>query len=292
MRGARDGGGRAEVASVCGGCGRFDPRRHHCGERGLFVADSQSSCESYAPMAGESRVTAAREPASRGRNDPVDKGADATLPLAEEYERLLSALEPRQRRFVEEYQLDLCGKGAAIRAGYSARGAEVQGHRLLSNAKVQAAIREGARRRATKLEIRAEAVIRELALIGFSDIRRYMSWDDDGLRLTPSSELTRDETAVIADVIVKRRRVRGANGELGEQRVTSVRLHDKLHALDLLAKHLGLFDGPEVVTKGQLEALLQAVHDVLSDFVPAERREAAIQEIERRTKIVLGGAKG
>ena len=47
-----------------------------------------------------------------------------------------------QQLFIMEYVVDLNGKQAAIRAGYSAKTAEVQASRLLSHVKVQAAIRK------------------------------------------------------------------------------------------------------------------------------------------------------
>ena len=49
-----------------------------------------------------------------------------------------SSLTPRQARFVKEYLVDLNGTQAAIRAGYSASGADVQAVRLLGNARVKA----------------------------------------------------------------------------------------------------------------------------------------------------------
>ncbi len=42
------------------------------------------------------------------------------------------ALTPKQRRFVEEYLVDLNATQAAIRARYSERTAQEQGSRLLS----------------------------------------------------------------------------------------------------------------------------------------------------------------
>lgn len=46
-------------------------------------------------------------------------------------------LTEKQKRFADEYLIDLNAKQAAIRTGYSAKTAEVQGSRLLSNAKVK-----------------------------------------------------------------------------------------------------------------------------------------------------------
>jgi phage terminase small subunit len=45
-------------------------------------------------------------------------------------------LTPKQRLFALEWSKDCNATQAAIRAGYSAKGAQVQGHKLLSNAKV------------------------------------------------------------------------------------------------------------------------------------------------------------
>jgi phage terminase small subunit len=72
------------------------------------------------------------------------------------------ALTPRQERFVAEYLIDLNATKAAIRAGYSAKTAEQGGAQLLRNIKVSAAIAGGIAKRAGKLEITAEKVLRDL----------------------------------------------------------------------------------------------------------------------------------
>lgn len=68
-------------------------------------------------------------------------------------------LSDKQQRFVSEYLVDLNAKQAAIRSGYSSNGAEVQGHRLLSNANVRAAINEVQAETAKKLEVTKEYVL-------------------------------------------------------------------------------------------------------------------------------------
>lgn len=45
-------------------------------------------------------------------------------------------LNPRQKRFVDEYMLDHRGAAAAVRAGYARAGAKVTACRLLTNANV------------------------------------------------------------------------------------------------------------------------------------------------------------
>ena len=71
-------------------------------------------------------------------------------------------LTPKQERFVEEYLIDLNAKQAAIRAGYSAKSAHVEGSRLLTNAKVAAAISAAKQERTEATKIDAEYVLRKL----------------------------------------------------------------------------------------------------------------------------------
>ena len=51
-------------------------------------------------------------------------------------------MNARQKRFADEYLIDLNATQAAIRAGYSPKTAQVQGARLLSNVMVSAYVRE------------------------------------------------------------------------------------------------------------------------------------------------------
>ena len=74
----------------------------------------------------------------------------------------MSRLTPLQGRFVDEYLTDLNGKQAAIRAGYSARSAEVTASRLLSNAKVAAAVAEAQSKIAERNEVTQDWIIAEL----------------------------------------------------------------------------------------------------------------------------------
>jgi phage terminase small subunit len=74
----------------------------------------------------------------------------------------VNPLTPKQGLFVMEYVVDLNGKQAAVRAGYSARTAEVQASRLLSHVKVQAAIRKAQESLVERVELSQEWVIDRL----------------------------------------------------------------------------------------------------------------------------------
>ena len=78
-------------------------------------------------------------------------------------------LTPKQVAFVQEYLIDLCATQAAIRAGYSAKTANVTGAKLLANAKVCAAVAAAQKARSERTQITADDVVRQLALLAFAD---------------------------------------------------------------------------------------------------------------------------
>jgi len=141
-------------------------------------------------------------------------------------------MTPKQRRFVEEYLVDLNAAEAARRAGYSKRSAPQQGCRLLSDVAIAAAIAKAQMARAARTGVTADRVITELAKVAFGDPRRLLSWGPEGVVLRESDELTEAEAALVSEVS----ETRTATG--GTRRV---KLHSKVKALTALGRHLGLF---------------------------------------------------
>lgn len=148
-------------------------------------------------------------------------------------------LTPKQQRFVDEYLVDLNATQAAIRAGYSQKTAQEQGARLLSNVMVQAAIAECMKAREQRTEITQDKVVKELAKVAFGDPRKVMSWGPGGLKLKDSAELTDDDAAFVSEV-----------SETTTEHGGSLKLktNDKLKALELLGRHLGMFKEKVEVT--------------------------------------------
>jgi phage terminase small subunit len=186
-------------------------------------------------------------------------------------------LNDRQARFAEEFLVDLNGTQAAIRAGYAPGSAKVAAARLLTNANVAAAIAEALAARGRRTEVTADRVVLELARVAFGDPRRVMGWGPGGVRLRPSAELTDEEAAIVAEV------GETTTKEGGSLRVKTV---DKLGALRLLGRHLGMFGeraDPGAVAGAPEPGPLETVADV--------RREAA--ELYRRAcrgEVSAGGA--
>lgn len=70
-------------------------------------------------------------------------------------------MTPKQQRFVEEYLIDLNATQAAIRAGYSADTARQMGSENLSKPDIADAISAAAAKRAEKVGIDADYVLRQ-----------------------------------------------------------------------------------------------------------------------------------
>ena len=92
-------------------------------------------------------------------------------------------LTPRQKRFVQEYLVDLNGKRAAMRAGFSGKKADACGARLTRDPAVRKAVEEAMAARSRRTQITADRVLREYARIAFADIRNFTVSGEHGLAL-------------------------------------------------------------------------------------------------------------
>lgn len=138
-------------------------------------------------------------------------------------------LSPKQAAFVAEYLIDLNATQAAIRAGYSEKSAARISVELLNKTQVRKAIEKAQAKRTERTEITADRVVTELAKIAFADPRDLMEWGPNGVMLKDSSTLTEEQAASVAEV---------AEGNGGTLRLKK---HDKVKALELLGRHIGMF---------------------------------------------------
>ena len=161
-------------------------------------------------------------------------------------------LTPKQYLFVQEYLIDLNASQAAIRAGYSVKNAEFQAHCLLKNPKVKQAIKLAMYEREQRTKVTQDRVIEELAKIAFINPTDVVNSYDASLH----NGASREDTAAISSIRVKRLPTREGFGVERE-----IKLHDKIRALELLGKHLGLFNDKLNITA---DAVVRIVDD-LSD---------------------------
>ncbi len=146
-----------------------------------------------------------------------------------------SRLSPKQFRFCEEYLLDLNPAGAYLRAGYRCKDADVArraASRLLTNVDVQNQIRKLTQERSQRTRITSDRVLEEIGRVAFANMADYATWGPQGLILKDSTSLDCEHTCVIADINFQ---------NLGREGVhIKIKLHDKMTALTLAAKHIGL----------------------------------------------------
>lgn len=157
----------------------------------------------------------------------------------------MAKLTAKQRRFVDEYLIDLNGTRAAIRAGYSPKTAQEQASRLLSNVMIREAIEKAQAERSRRTGINQDRVIAELAKIAFLNPTDVIDMDE----ATVKGEANRDDTACVASVKVKT--IPTEDGNITER---EVKTYDKIKALELLGKHLSLF-----TDKVKLDGLIPVV---------------------------------
>jgi phage terminase small subunit len=162
----------------------------------------------------------------------------------------VASMTPKQERFVEEYLVDLNATQAAVRAGYSARTAREIGRENLDKPDIQAALQTAFAARSQRVEIDQDWVIRRLARIADLDLRKLFT---DDCTLRPIQELPEDVAGAISSVDVIKRK-----DDAEEYRV---RLPDRIRALDLLGRHLGMFRDRVEVTGRGLETLLPELTD-------------------------------
>ena len=144
----------------------------------------------------------------------------------------MAKLNDKQQCFVDEYLIDLNATQAAIRAGYSVKTADQQGSRLLANVKVQQAVSEKMAERSRRTGVNQDRVVMELAKIAFVNASDVINPEDATVRDGAAD----DDTAAIQSVKVK---VIPTKEGAGIER--EIRLSDKLKALELLGKHLGMW---------------------------------------------------
>ena len=143
-------------------------------------------------------------------------------------------LTPKQKAFVKEYLLDLNATQAAIRAKYSEKTAKWIGPQLLGKTHIRQAIDAAQKKRADKLDISAERVLKEVARLSFFDPRKLFYPDGNP---KPIHELDDDTAAVIAGLDVSTTRTDDGEASM----VLKYKLAGKDSSLEKLMKHLGLY---------------------------------------------------
>lgn len=141
-------------------------------------------------------------------------------------------LTDKQQAFVHEYLIDLNATQAAIRAGYSVKTANEQGARLLTNVSIQEAISKAMAERSKRTGVNQDRVVLELAKIAFVKMTDVV--DSNGKIKQGASA---DDLSCIESIKYKE-----SDNEFGGSVEREVKIASKLKALELLGKHLGMWN--------------------------------------------------
>lgn len=142
-------------------------------------------------------------------------------------------LTKKQQLFVDEYLIDLNATQAAIRAGYSVESARDIGCENLTKPNIQQAIAEKMAERSKRTGVNQDRVVLELAKIAFVNISDVV--DTDTGEILPNA--SQDDLACIESVKFKQ-----SDNQYGGSIEREVKVASKLKALEMLGKHLGMWN--------------------------------------------------
>lgn len=177
------------------------------------------------------------------------------------------SLNPQQEMFCQEFIIDLNATKAAERSKYSKKTAAEQGCRLLRNVKIQTRIKELMGKREKRTLITQDRVLKELACLGFSNIKDYInkgSSTEGFLVFKNMDKISRKKARAIESI-----KVNVKEGKI------EFRLHSKTKTLDMIGRHLGMF--AEAGDK-----LAEVLYEISERFMPKTgKREPAITDNEK-----------
>lgn len=158
----------------------------------------------------------------------------------------------KQKIFADKYLIDL-NATRAYRVAYPSvrkdETARANGSRMLTNANVAEYIAKRMEERQERTEVTQDMVIQELAAIAFARATDYAEICDDVVKIRDTKELSAMQVKAIAGI---------KEGKFGIE----LKLNDKEKALELLGRHLGMWNDKLQVSgmeeeKSKLDDLIQ-----------------------------------
>lgn len=142
----------------------------------------------------------------------------------------MGGLSAKQEKFCQEYLKDYNATQSYKRAGYSVKSdvvAGIEGHKLLKNPKLTERIAELSKQVSEKSFVQIDNVIKEIAILGFSNIQDYYN-EDGTLKLL--KDLSKEQAKCIKTITPLK------DGGF------KIELFDKNSSLDKLMKYLGGYE--------------------------------------------------
>lgn len=167
------------------------------------------------------------------------------------------ALTAKQEAFCVAYVETKCATQAAVKAGYSQRGARVEGHRLLTNANIC--------ERITQIQQEIEGfpgvsglieTALQMSKIKDANISDFVEIREGGLTIKDTDSIPKDMWKMVRKVAETRHGI-------------SIELHDPLKAAEILNKMLGYYEKDN----NQKHPKQNAIERMLDDMTETELKD-------------------
>ncbi|GAA0561657.1 terminase small subunit [Chitinophaga japonensis] len=188
--------------------------------------------------------------------------------LSTQLEKAAAALPIKQRTFCEEYLIDLNGTQAAIRSRYSKKSASETASELLVKSKIKAYIDLLMKVRAQRTEITPDRVLQELAAIAFANINDFVKVVEKeevgGSKTDLGDQEEEKRTHRVVEVFptdtIDKAKIPALSSIKQGRSGIEVKMFDKEKALELLGRHLGMWnDKLQLGADDELKALYKTV---------------------------------
>lgn len=147
-------------------------------------------------------------------------------------------LTGKQSKFRDAFLVNgFNAKQAAITAGYSEKTAANIGSENLTKPHIKKAVEAAQKKTGDKMEITRDMIAAEFAKIAFGSMGNFATWDDEGVLLVDSKDLTDAQKAIVSEITETKNETGGS---------VKLKLHSKTTALADLAKLLGLNKPTEI----------------------------------------------
>jgi len=175
----------------------------------------------------------------------------------------------RRELFAQSFAMGLTADAAYKKAGY--KPCRKNASRMTTKDDIRTRVAEILSRASERAEITIADVIKELGLIGFSNMMDYIAPRPDGAATIDLSQLTRDQAAAIGEVTVEEYK-ESKQEDAREVKKMKVKLLDKRAALVDIGKHLGAFPvgGVNLQNNVVTKIVIQRFGDDLDDLINAD----------------------
>jgi len=165
-------------------------------------------------------------------------------------------LSPKQREFLRQYLLTRNASEAYRKShNYKGKNADVLASQLLVKPSIQVEIKKHEARRQEEFELSEKAIIQELAAIAFGHAGKVMEWNEEHISLIPKDEMSENDQKFIESL-------GETAGEFGNSLSIKTMAGQKVRALELLGKHIGMWkDGRSGTDPGDRGAVLKRLSE-------------------------------